>query len=83
MKQEVKYTACIAMLQNGIIEQSHIHCSSMDSGSHWAKPDGSYQFCTDFRRVSLRGDKSDSYPIPWVAIYVAAFVRKWQKITHW
>ena len=56
MRQEVQY-----MLQNGIIKQSQ---------SQWSspyilvpKPDGSYQFCIDFRRVN-EVTKSDSYPIP-------------------
>ena len=51
------------MLRNDIIEQSH---------SQWSspcilvpKPDSTYQFCTDFRRVNAL-TKSDSYPIPQV-----------------
>ena len=55
MRQEVEY-----ILQNGIIKQSQ---------SQWSspcvlvpKPDGSYRFCTDFRRVNAV-TKFDSYPI--------------------
>ena len=56
MRQEISY-----MLDNGIIEPSN---------SNWAspcvlvpKPDGSYRFCTDFRKVNTV-TKTDSYPIP-------------------
>ena len=54
--KEVEY-----MLRNGIIEPSN---------SQWSspcvlvpKPDGSYRFCTDFRRVNAM-TKIDSHPIP-------------------
>ena len=56
LKAEVKY-----MLENEIVEGSH---------SEWSspcllvpKPDKSYRFCTDFRKVNSV-TKSDSYPIP-------------------
>ena len=56
MRQEVEY-----MLQNDIIKQSQ---------SQWSspcvlvpKPDGSYRFYSDFRRVNAV-TKSDSYPVP-------------------
>ena len=56
MRNEVDY-----MLQNGIIEPSK---------SQWSSPcvlmpksDGTYRFCTDFRKVNSI-TKTDSYPIP-------------------
>ena len=56
LSQEVKF-----MLENEIIEGSH---------SEWSspcllvpKPDKTYRFCTDFRKVN-NVTKSDSYPIP-------------------
>ena len=53
MTEEVEY-----VLANHIIEPSK---------SQWSSPcvlsDGSYHFCTDFRKVNLI-TKSDSYPIP-------------------
>ena len=56
IREEVAY-----MLDNDLIEISN---------SEWSspcvlvpKPDGTYRFCTDFRRVN-KVTKSDSYPIP-------------------
>jgi len=56
MEKEIEY-----MLQNGIIETS---------SSEWSSPcilfpksDGSYQFCTDFRKLNSV-TKTDSFPIP-------------------
>ena len=56
IRQEVDY-----MLQNGIIEPSQ---------SQWSSPcvlvpkaDGTYRFCTDFRKVNSV-TRTDSYPIP-------------------
>ena len=56
MRQEIVY-----MLQNNLIEISN---------SEWSspcvlvpKPDGTYRFCTDFRRVN-KVTRCDSYPIP-------------------
>ena len=56
LRKEVDY-----MLQHGIIEPSQ---------SEWSspcvlvpKPDGSYHFCTDFRKVNAV-TKSDSFPLP-------------------
>jgi hypothetical protein len=56
LRKEVDY-----MLENDIIEPSH---------SEWSspcllvpKPDGSFRFCTDFRKVNALS-RSDSYPIP-------------------
>ena len=57
MDQEIQY-----MLENGIVER----CTN---GSEWSslcilvpKPDGSYRFCTDFRRVNAV-TKSDTFPL--------------------
>ena len=62
MRREVNY-----MLKHGIIEQSH---------SNWSSPsllvpkgDGSYHFCTDYRKVNAV-TKSDFYPIPRVEDYI-------------
>ena len=56
LRKEVGY-----MLEHGIIEPSQ---------SNWSSPcllvpksDGSYRFCTDYRKVNSV-TKSDSYPIP-------------------
>ena len=56
LRKEVDY-----MLQHGIIEPSQ---------SEWIspcvlvpKPDGTYRFCTDFRKVNTV-TKSDSFPLP-------------------
>ena len=56
LRHEVEY-----MLRNGIIEESQ---------SQWSspcvlvpKPDGTFRFCTDFRRVNAV-TRSDSFPIP-------------------
>ena len=56
LRKEVQY-----MLHNGIVKPSQ---------SQWSSPcvlvpkaDGSYRFCTDFRRVNAV-TKSDSYPLP-------------------
>ena len=56
MRNELDY-----MLQNGIIEKSSSAWSSLCILV--PKPDGSYRFCTDFRKVNAL-TKSDSYPIP-------------------
>ena len=74
MRNEIAY-----MLENNIIERS---------SSPWSSPcllvpksDGSYRFCTDFRKVNAV-TKTDSYPIPRVddcidqvgnAVYVTKF----------
>lgn len=56
LRKEIGY-----MLEHGIIEPSQ---------SNWSSPcvlvskgDGSYRFCTDYRKVNSV-TKSDSYPIP-------------------
>ena len=56
MRNEVDY-----MLQNGIIEPSKSQWSS--PCVLMPKPDGTYHFCTDFRKVNSI-TKTDSYPIP-------------------
>ena len=56
MKKEIDY-----MLSNGIIEPSQSEWSS--PCLLVAKGDGSYRFCTNFRKVNLV-TKADSYPIP-------------------
>ena len=74
LDQEIKY-----MLENNIIEKSK---------SPWSspcilvpKPDKSYRFCTDFRKVNS-ATKSDTYPIPRIddcidrignAVYISKF----------
>ena len=79
------------MLEHGIIEPSQ---------SNWSSPcllvpksDGSYRFCTDYRKVNSV-TKSDSYPIPRVEdcidrIGCAKYVTKldllkgyWQVVMH-
>jgi len=56
MRDEVRY-----MLDNGIVEPSSSQWSS--PSILVPKPDGSYRFCTDFRRVNAV-TKTDSFPIP-------------------
>ena len=51
------------MLENDLIEASSSEWSSLCVLV--PKPDGTYQFCTDFRQVN-KVTKSDSYPIPQV-----------------
>ena len=56
LKKEITY-----MLENDIIEPS---CSEWSSPCVLVpKPDKSYRFCTDFRKVNVV-TKTDSYPIP-------------------
>ena len=56
MRQEIAY-----MLQNDLIEISNSEWSSLCVLI--PKPDGTYCFCTDFRRVN-KVTRCDSYPIP-------------------
>jgi len=62
LRKEVEY-----MLEHGIIEPSQskwdLPCIFMP------KKDGTYHFCTDFRKVNLM-TKTDSYPIPRVEDFI-------------
>ena len=56
LQQEVEY-----MLKNDLIERSHSAWSS--PCTLVPKPDKTYRFCTDFRKVNSL-TKADSYPLP-------------------
>ena len=67
MKKEVIRKEIDYMLENNIIEPSQSAWSS--PVLLVSKPDGSFRFCTDYRKLNLV-TKTDSYPIPRLDDYI-------------